>query len=405
MAFATVQRHPARVDRLDEGREGAPEAHVVAGAARHAARRTARRTATAPRRGEGVEVGEETVGHGVGHPGVDVGRAVAPTPGRQPRRPGRERLLALEQPLLAQLPHLAHVEHPTTQDPEVGGGELPGLRHEVRLGAGRHAVGQVVRQVVERPHQCLGLRAVDLAGAQGAGDLRATAGPAPRRVAGRWPRLAPVEPHLGGQPRGGVARAVLLRQVVGGVQHAQPQLVEPVDRTRQADQHGRLLLGAAGSRGRGRRPPRAGRRGRRAASAAGAWWGGEQATRADLTRRAARSARGIAGSTRDGCQCAARRRSPAARPDLGLTGAFEHMFEQRATHGPQRVTCPRHCGWPTRRAPALHPARLHRGPRRLDRHGEVAGPRPRLGVPSHQVGSTRLIGGRPPRELWRRRVL
>ena len=28
-----------------------------------------------------------------------------------------------------------------------------------------------------------------------------------------------------------------------------------------------------------------------------------------------------------------------------------------------------------------------------------------LDVPGHQVGDSRLIGGRPPRALWRRRVL
>ena len=196
-------------------------------------------------RGEGLQVGQQPVGHGVGDPAAEVGGAVTPPARRQPRVAGRSRLLALQRPPLLLVGDLGgdHVEHPAPQDPQLPRTEPCGLGHQPLLGQALDVGADVVGQVVQRPHDHLGLRGVDDAFPQPRGHPLP---PGVQRLAQAQvpPALTAVQPRRVAQPRRLVAGTDLLGHVGGRGEDPQSQLRQPSRQLGQLQQRLPLVAGA-----------------------------------------------------------------------------------------------------------------------------------------------------------------
>jgi hypothetical protein len=194
-------------------------------------------------RGEGVEVGQEPVADQVGDTDVDVCGAVTIAARGQRRTPRGPGLLLLQQTSLEALAHLgrddvddAAPQHPQRPRPEPGG-----LLQEPGLGRGAHTGTDLGGQGVQSAHDDLGLGEVHPALAQRRRrGLPLGQGPGQAELPAA---LVGVAAAVVGQPRRGVARALLGGDVGGGGQHPHPQLLHPIHDGAQPQERRRLLLG------------------------------------------------------------------------------------------------------------------------------------------------------------------
>ncbi len=211
---AAVQREPVGVDGLEQGGEGVAEGLAVG--------QSLGLMVVASRRGEGVQVGQQPVGGGVGDPDRDVGGTVSAAVGGQAGVAVGGSFLGFEGAPFVGLAELGgdDVEDPAAQDPQVKGCERGCLGHEPGLGQGSDGVGDVGGQGVERPGDHAGLVEVDVALGESAGQDRPTVvegvGQPSRSGGGRS-----VEAGVVGQPGRDVAGPVGCGHVVGGRDDAQ----------------------------------------------------------------------------------------------------------------------------------------------------------------------------------------
>lgn len=194
--------------------------------------------------GEGLEVGGEPVGDGVGAAEDELADPATEPAAAQECGPGGAGLLGGQQSSLELLGDLGgdHVEDPAAQGPQPPGPEPGGLVDQPMLRGGPGGRADPIGQRVDGVEDDLGLGQADRPVPQGVGG---------RLVLDQRPAQAQPTPALGtvtaavvGQPRRRIARARLRGDVVGDRQDPHPQLLEPVDPRAETQQRRRLLLGA-----------------------------------------------------------------------------------------------------------------------------------------------------------------
>jgi hypothetical protein len=221
-----VQRHPARVDGLQEGDECVPQPLVVRPAV---VGRLVRNCPVAARRpawrGERLQVGHQPIGGGIAEPDLQIGGAVAASATGEEGRLLRVLVFLLQSLALVLLGDLGcyEVEDSTAQDPQAARAELGGLLDQPLLGLYQDLGGDVVRQGLECTDDLVRLLEVHGPVPQRGGHAR------PAAVEGRGEPgvtagLAAVQPSSVGQPRGGITSGSLLADILSGCEHSQAQL-------------------------------------------------------------------------------------------------------------------------------------------------------------------------------------
>ena len=239
---ATVAGQDAGREGLEQGAEGAAEPDLQRRALLGRRLGVGIVCVVATWVGEGLEVGAQASGDGVGDAGVDLGGAVAAAAEGEAGEAAGAALLVLEGAAFVVLGDVGgdDLEDLAAQDSQVSRIEGGGLLDEVDLRPAHDVGVEVVGEVVERAGDDPGLLEVDAAGEESGADLV----PAVLERfgdAGIGQGGAVAAAGVVGQPGGGAAGTGVIGHVVGGGKDPHPEAVEAVGGAGQLHQGLRLL--------------------------------------------------------------------------------------------------------------------------------------------------------------------